>query len=726
MILFETSSQLAHSSLKLRTAVLTAGLLGLGASSGTLGASSGALFASSDFRSFRGESGRGTASEAPFTSALKRSWTRPIGSAYSGISIAEGLLITAEARDGRDRIVALDAKTGTTRWSLDLAEAYIGHGGSLDGIIATPAIDADRVFVVGPRGQVVSIELASGSEIWRQNLGVVDPETETEAPYYGFASSPLVLDNLVVVQVGNPGGAAVALDRTTGAIAWRTEGDLIEAQSPIAMFVGGKQQILVASNTALVGLNPEEGAVQWSYPVDANSAFSLTTSPLPLPDGTIFFTPQDDRSVVIRPPAGGSATVGAEPPQPELIWEANVLTRTYSPAALIGDTLVGYTSRFLAAYSSKDGSRLWRSRTPGDGFLIGMGDTQAVIVTKDGSLHLGTIQDGWTEQWNEEVFDELVWTPPSYADQAIYVRSMTEIARFDLQTDQVTSLNSGPTLPSVLANLTDRSEAGINRFLDGKQTPLVEGDRALFLWRGDAQDVGIAGDLLGMRREDSFQKLGDSDLWWYEVQLNKVLDYSYVLYVDYEPTLDPLNPRREFNTVMGWNANWVSPRTPPVEMSAFAMPEHPGPPAHLRPDAEEPARTGRLSELLITGDEDLIRTAAAELGIEGEELEGRRSSSDESSRSRYPCGCHPGTRSPRTATRWSTFSRVLERSMRRVADGSTHSTGARGRTSHLSSPSSWTARFLARFRHRPSWLRSTSSFVRARTATVAPSFPWGW
>lgn len=564
-------------------------------------------FASDDFTSFRGDHGRGTAASAPFSSAMRQAWSREIGSAYAGMAIAGGRLVTAAAEDGRDTLVALSLETGETLWTVDLAEAYEGHGGSMDGVIATPAVDGGVVFAVGPRGQVVAVNLADGSELWRQRIGVAETELAAEAPYYGFASSPLVVGDLIVVQVGEPGGAAVALERTTGQVAWSAPGDAIYSQSPILGGTAESPQILVASNTSIIGLDPEEGAVLWRYPVDSSSATSLSMSPIALPDGSVFATPSDDRSVVLELPTGGGA--GDKPATAEAAWEKNALTRTYSPPALIGDQLVGFTSRLLTAYSVDDGARLWRSRAPGDGFLVGLGDSQAVVVTKDGSVHLGAVRGGWQEQWSQEdVFEELVWTPPAYGAGAVYLRSMTEIARFDLLADRVTSMPAEGQLPPELRRLEDRSSQGIDAFLGDVETPIVDGDRALFLWRGEAQDVGIGADFLGMRREDAFQRLADTDLWWYEARLDPALSYHYVLFVDFEPTLDPRNPRTELNSVWSHELNWLYPELPSVEMSVVEMPERPAAPDHLKSGAPEPAMRGRLDTISFTVDPEAARS----------------------------------------------------------------------------------------------------------------------
>ena len=51
------------------------------------------------------------------------------------------------------------------------------------------------------------------------------------------------------------------------------------------------------------------------------------------------------------------------------------------------------------------GELLWRSRTPGDGFLVAL-DGQLAVLTKEGSLHLGEASpEGWQETTRIEVFE---------------------------------------------------------------------------------------------------------------------------------------------------------------------------------------------------------------------------------------------------------------------------------------------------------------------------------
>ena len=96
--------------------------------------------------------------------------------------------------------------------------------------------------------------------------------------------------------------------------------------------------------------------------------------------------------------------------------------------------LYAFSSRFLTCVDAATGELAWRSRPPGDGFLIVV-DGHLVILTKDGSLHIAEASpDRYEELAALQLFDELAWTAPSFADGHIFARSHGTMARVDILT----------------------------------------------------------------------------------------------------------------------------------------------------------------------------------------------------------------------------------------------------------------------------------------------------
>jgi enterochelin esterase-like enzyme/outer membrane protein assembly factor BamB len=526
--------------------------------------------------------------------ALAVGWRARLGPGYSGIAVSGGRAVTQFADGSRDVVAAFDVASGKEAWRVPLAEAHQGRDGSFDGPISTPAIAGQRVFALGPRGHLLALDLATGRVLWRVDLS----EREgARKPHYGFASSPVVSGGLLVAQVGGDKGRAIAgFDPKTGARRWTAGEDGVSYQSPVAVKVGARELVVAAGDAKLIGIDPATGRVAFEHahgggPGDIGAGSAV---PVPSGDGRVFVKTHPDKSTMFRlaESADGSVSV-------QSLWTAPVLRTTYVVPVYHDGHLYGMTGRTVfTCVDAQTGEVKWRSREPGDGFptLVG-GDI--VFLTKERTLHVGPASPkGWTERARLEVFEDVVWTAPSVAGGSVFARSQGELARVDWKTAtaaaaKASSAVAAQTLARFLAEVerapgTAEKAALVDRFLaaaaDG---PLVEPpDRVVFLYRGEAADVGIATDLIGMRREDPMRRVPGTDLFYYEARLDPDARVSYQFVRNFEPPMpDPRNPRRVPWTAMSGDA------------SSVAMPGW-REPAHLKEAPE--ARRGRVEKIDVT------------------------------------------------------------------------------------------------------------------------------
>ena len=89
-------------------------------------------------------------------------WRARLGSGYSGVAVADGRAVTLFSDGSRDVLAAFDAATGREAWRVPVAEAHKGKDGSFDGPVSTPAVDRGRVFALGPRGDLMAVDLKTG------------------------------------------------------------------------------------------------------------------------------------------------------------------------------------------------------------------------------------------------------------------------------------------------------------------------------------------------------------------------------------------------------------------------------------------------------------------------------------------------------------------------------------------------------------------------------------
>lgn len=531
--------------------------------------------------------------------AFELRYKRPLGVGYSSVSVEDGLAVTAYGTEGRDFVGGFDAKTGTEMWRFDLGPIFRGKDGVHDGPASTPLIVESRVFALDPDGRFVALDATDGRMLWQHDLPAV-----FDAPKTWYAcSSPVFFSDKVLLRLGGKAGV-LALHPSTGRTLWQSFLEVRGCSSVVPVNVGGEDLLLVVGVSGLYGLRPEDGTIALEVPnlgvLDQNA------SPLPLSSAVgssadaVLLRLEQGRSLIVALGRTGGGFVA------DRLHELRTLSRTYSPPAFWDGKIFGYTSRFISAVDPVSGRELWRSRAPGDGWSV-IVDGQLIAATKEGSLAIGPAStEGFEISSTVALFDDLVWSPPSFAEGSLFVRSHGELARVDL----VPKTGESPTaesarLPATLAALRARVEGRdpdgvISEFLADKQLPLVDGDQALFLWHGEASDVGIAGDMLGMKNEDVMNRLEGTDLWWWQTELDPRARMAYNFVVDFEPVVDPLNPRRDRSALLGPHLGWIELETGRfLERSWFSMPEAPSDPAYVEP-VHDGAPRGHLEEVPLT------------------------------------------------------------------------------------------------------------------------------
>ena len=207
-----------------------------------------------DWPQFRGRNVDGISTErdvfhAGRIPALEVSWKQPIGSGYSGISIAGNVAVTMFTDGESNFVIAFDAKTGRERWRFPFSPIYKGHDGSYDGPMSTPLIDGNLTVALGPSGRLFALDNLDGELVWSTDLV---NDVGASVPLYGFATSPVLLDGTVIVQIGSEAGTVAGFDPETGERRWSVGTDGVNAQTPIPVSLNGRRQLLASGDTSLM------------------------------------------------------------------------------------------------------------------------------------------------------------------------------------------------------------------------------------------------------------------------------------------------------------------------------------------------------------------------------------------------------------------------------------------------------------------------------------------
>lgn len=110
-------------------------------------------------------------------------------------------LVISGWNDGKDVIFCFNAVTGELLWKREyIINQHERQGGSRYGMgsRASANIDGNMVYPFGGWGDLVCWDLESGKEYWRENM----MQHGGLPANFGFASSPLVYKNTVIVLGG--------------------------------------------------------------------------------------------------------------------------------------------------------------------------------------------------------------------------------------------------------------------------------------------------------------------------------------------------------------------------------------------------------------------------------------------------------------------------------------------------------------------------------------------
>lgn len=164
----------------------------------------------------------------------------------------------------RLHVVCLDRNDGKLLWTSeilpadeeqDATERVADHGYASP----TPCVDEKGVYAsFGPSGVVAYSH--EGQLLWRRSVG-------TGTAGFGAAASPILFEDLVIMNASIEDDAIYGLDRITGDVRWRTAGITRAWTTPtIVTLQNGSHELVINQKGSVLGLDP----AQWRTTVDVH------------------------------------------------------------------------------------------------------------------------------------------------------------------------------------------------------------------------------------------------------------------------------------------------------------------------------------------------------------------------------------------------------------------------------------------------------------------------
>lgn len=363
----------------------------------------------------------------------KIAWRIPGGVGMSAVAVDKDLAFTMAHRKGKQTLIAIKAKTGDIAWETPVAPEYRNQMG--DGTRATPAISDDRVIVFTGEGILAAIGRQDGKIVWSVDTLA---EAKAEPADYGMASSPIVIDDKVIIHLGAAEAAVAAYNLKTGKRVWAHGNDPVGYSSPTILELHGEKQLVCFVGGSVMGLDPATGKPRWRYPFETDFGCNIAT-PIGV-DGGVYISSGENHGgtlLDLEPSAGGfTAKERWTSFGPSSVLRSEWQTPIQIDGYLYGFDNVGGAGpvSHLTCIEAKTGKRAWQKQRFGKGNFIAA-DGVLYILTIEGQLVTVEVSPKAFTEISRAKLVGKTRTAPSLANGLLFVRDDKEIVCVDLRNE---------------------------------------------------------------------------------------------------------------------------------------------------------------------------------------------------------------------------------------------------------------------------------------------------
>ncbi|MHC4623470.1 MAG: PQQ-binding-like beta-propeller repeat protein [Planctomycetota bacterium] len=363
-----------------------------------------------DWPNWRGPNYNGISDETGWAATWPKDkpavlWRKSIGAGFSSISVSSRRVYTMGNIDDQDILYCLQPDTGKEIWkkSYECPLLDKSHEG---GPAATPAVDGQAVYTFSKKGDVYRFDAASGNVIWHRN---VTDELGAKQPSWYFAGSPLVLENMVILNAGTQG---IALDKADGKLIWQNGQEPPGYATPVAYTSNGEESVLIFGAKALACLAATTGKPLWQYkwktPWDENIADPIVSG------DTVFISSGIGTGCALLKIQGNKVNE---------IWRNKNMKNHLNCSILWQGYLYGFDEDQVKCLDFKNGRVMWSQPGLGKGSLMAA-DGKLIILSEKGRLVIAEASPtGYRELAGGQILTGKCWTVPVLANGRIHARN---------------------------------------------------------------------------------------------------------------------------------------------------------------------------------------------------------------------------------------------------------------------------------------------------------------
>ncbi len=341
-------------------------------------------------------------------------WKTRVGAGYSSVAVSKGRLYTLGNTSDTDTLLCLNAQTGSLIWQHTYACSATAPRKVVKlypGTRCTPTVAGGRVLSFSRDGRLFCLGAADGKLLW--SVDVRGKAIGAKTPSWGFACSPLVLGERVILDAG----PIVALEAATGKLAWKTEAYRAAYSSPVALSLDGRGCIATLNGAGLTVVAASDGGEVLLYPF---AFLWIDNCVTPIVSGRRCFISAGERP--------GSALIELGKDKAVEVWRNSNMLNLSTNSVLFEGHLYGFHGaavgpKSLRCVEFETGRKKWNTRSLREGALI-IADGKLIAIGGKGDLVIAEASPaGLKPLTRKKVLTGTCWTVPVLANGMIYCRN---------------------------------------------------------------------------------------------------------------------------------------------------------------------------------------------------------------------------------------------------------------------------------------------------------------
>ena len=365
-----------------------------------------------DWPNWRGPNHNGISNETGWLTTWPEAgpkvlWEKTLGTGFASMTIADGRVYAMGNIKDNDILYCLNADTGKEIWKKSYP-CPIFKNNHEGGPCATPTVDGDSVYTLSKNGDAIRFKKANGEVVWHKKL---NKDLGFKHPKWHFAGSALIIDNMVILNVGSYG---IALNKADGSIIWENGKGAAGYSTAVPFTMDGKKCIALFTAREMVAMVPKTGKILWKIPwktsYDVNAADAI------IEGNKIFLSSGYNKGCALYTFSSSDFTEE---------WKNKKMRNHFNSCVLWKGYIYGVDDDdSISCLDFKTGQVKWAQKGFGKGSLM-LADGKLIILSDKGKL---AIAEASPTEYKELASAQVLpkkkcWTVPVLANGRIYARN---------------------------------------------------------------------------------------------------------------------------------------------------------------------------------------------------------------------------------------------------------------------------------------------------------------